>query len=189
MNELQEELEKVNSLEEVLDKSEDELYQILLNTQEQCQMMEAFIKNQIVIKDEMINKLHEELETYKKESANKFESQLLKQVIKVRKNLKHIIVSERWNNMNVEDLQREYRYIYDDLTDLLILQDVDEFVTEAGEMFDASRHQAKIEVTENLAEDKRIKQSLSEGYMKGNKLFIAERVIAYQYREKGDLEE
>lgn len=181
---------EITELQEVAAQlSMEELHEILLNTQEQCQMMEQFIKNQIEVKDEMINKLHKELEVYKKDSASRFENQLLKQVIKIRKNLKRVIASEGWGNMTTEELQREYQEVYDDLTDLLILQDVDEFVTNPGEMFDATKHQAKIEPTECLEEDKMIKQSLSEGYMKGNKLFIAERVIAYQYKEKGDLEQ
>lgn len=162
----------------------DELHELLLNTQEQCQMMEQFIKNQIVVKDEMINKLHKELESYKKDSSERFENQLLKEVIKVRKTLKRVMASEGWESMSEADLRREYQDIYDDLTDLLILQNVDEFSTEPGSPFSAAIHQVKIEETNDAAVDKTIKKSLSEGYKKGDKVLIAERVIAYQYKEQ-----
>ena len=40
----------------------DELTRILLNTEEQCQMVDQMIKKQIDVKDQMIDKLHKELE-------------------------------------------------------------------------------------------------------------------------------
>ena len=61
-----------------------QLQEILLNTQEQCLMVENLIKNQIEVKDAQINKLYSELEYYKKESADKFVDQVIKAIIKVR---------------------------------------------------------------------------------------------------------
>ena len=161
---------------------DDTIMQILLNSREQGQLMESMIKNQINVKDEMIDKLHKELDYYKQDAADRFVDQLMKAVIKVRKDMLRLIGSEKWSSLSAEDLQREYRYIFEDLTDLLEQQNVDEYRTAPGESFDASIHQAKIEQTDDQALDKTVKESLSEGYKKGEKVLQPERVVVYQYK-------
>ncbi len=168
------------STEEEIGKNE--IAEILLNTQEQGQMMEQLIKNQIEVKDDMIGKLHKELEYYKQGSADKFTDQLMKAVIKVRKDMVRLISSENWEDMSAEDLRREYKYSLEDITDLLEQQNVDSYHTEPGDDFDAAIHQAKIEATSDEALDKKVKQSISEGYKKGEKVLIPERVVVYQYK-------
>ena len=172
-----------NTLESPEDTQSGELLEILLNTREQGQMMEQLIKNQIEVKDDMINRLHKELEYYKQESADRFVDQLMKAVIKVRKDMIKMINSSKWDAMSREDLQREYTYIFEDLTDLLEQQNIDPYQTEPGETFDASIHQPKLEVTEDPKLDKTIKESLAEGYRKRDKVLLPERVVVYQYRE------
>ena len=75
-----------------------ELLEILLNTREQGQMMEQLIKNQIEVKDEMINKLHKELDYYKQDAADRFVDQLMKAVIKVRKDMTRLTTSDKWED-------------------------------------------------------------------------------------------
>lgn len=159
-----------------------EISQILYNTQEQCQMMQSLIKNQIEVKDAQIDKLYSELEYYKKESADRFIEQLMKSIIKVRKDMQRRIDSDEWQQMSEDELRKEYTYIFEDMSDLLEQQNIDNFETSSGEIFDASIHQAKVEVTDIPQLDKTIKCSLSEGYRKGNKVIIPERVIVYQYK-------
>ena len=159
-----------------------ELLEILLNTREQGQMMEQLIKNQIQVKDEMISKLHKELDYYKQESADRFVDQLMKAVIKVRKDMTRLTTSDKWEDMSADDLRREYQYCLEDITDLLEQQNVDPFSSEHGDDFDASIHQAKVEVTDDVSLDKKVKESISEGYKKGDKVLIPERVIVYQYK-------
>ena len=55
----------------------EQLFEVLLNTREQGQMMEQLIKNQIEVKDEMIDKLHKELDYYKQDAADRFVDQLM----------------------------------------------------------------------------------------------------------------
>lgn len=160
-----------------------QILEILLNTREQCEMVDQLIKNQINVKDEMINKLHKELEYYKQESAERFIEQFIKAVIKVRKDMERMIFKGKWNEMSVEDMQREYTYIFEDLTDLLEQQNVDAYRTEPGEDFNPSIHQPKLERTDILALDKKVKESISDGYIRGEKVLIPERVIVYQYKE------
>ena len=160
-----------------------ELMEIVLNTREQCQMMEQLIKNQIEVKDDMINRLHKELEYYKQGAADRFTEQLMKAVIKVRKDMNRLMSSDRWMEMSAEDIQREYVYIFEDLTDLLEQQNVDAYKTEPGADFDASIHQPKLEATDDPSLDKKVKESLGEGYIKGDKVLQPERVIVYQYKE------
>lgn len=164
------------------DNSLGQLSQILLNTQAQCQMVDNLIKNQIKVKDNQIDKLYAELEYYKKDSAERFVDQVMKGLIKVRKDLGRRIQSNAWEELTAEELRREYVYIFEDMSDLLEQQNIDSYETESGLMFDPSIHQAKIEVTDNIELDKTVKCSLSEGYKKGNKVIIPERVVVYQYK-------
>lgn len=159
-----------------------QLSEILLNTQEQCQMVESFIKSQIEVKDKQIDKLYSELEFYKKESEDRFIDQVMKSIIKVRKDLARRIGADDWQEMSVEQLRREYVYVFEDMTDLLEQQNIDAFTSKCGDLFDASIHQAKVEITDNIELDKTVKCSLSEGYTKGTKVIIPERVIVYQYK-------
>ena len=162
--------------------SSGELLEILLNTREQCQMMENLIKNQINIKDDMIDKLHKELDYYKQDAADRFINQLMKAVIKVRKDMNRLMTSEKWNDMSANDIKREYQYIFEDITDLLEQQNVDPYQSEPGDTFDASIHQPKLELTTDPASDKIIKESISEGYKKNGKVLIPEKVVIYQYK-------
>ena len=70
--------ENEGSLEEKYDELDKEIKkigglceEIVLNTQEQGQTIDKLIKNQINVKDEMINKLHSELSYYKKDQADR----------------------------------------------------------------------------------------------------------------------
>lgn len=159
-----------------------ELIEIVLNTREQCGMMEQFIKKQIEVKDEMIDKLYKELEYYKQEATGRFVDHLMKSVIKVRKDMERLKESDKWSGISNDELKTEYTYVYEDLTDLLEQHNIDAYRTEVGAYFDASIHQAKIEGTDNIQLDKKIKQSLSAGYKKGDKVLQPERVIAFQYK-------
>lgn len=165
------------------------LSEILLNTQEQCTMMDTMIRNQIKVKDEQINKLHNELQFYKEDHSSRFINQVMKAVIKVRKDMLKRVSSQAWEEMSAAELQREYEYVVDDLTDLLQQQNVDPYETEPGEPFDPARHQVqKLEATDDPALDKCVKCSVNEGYTKGDKVFIVERVVVYQYRPQEETE-
>ncbi len=159
-----------------------EILEILLNTREQGQMMEQLIKNQIEVKDEMIDKLHKELDYYKQGAEDRFVDQLMKAVIKVRKDMNRLVSSDGWKEISVEEVKKEYQYILYDLTDLLEQQNVDPYTSNPGDAFDASIHQPKIEATTDETLDKTIKESVSEGYKKGDKVLIPERVIVYQHK-------
>lgn len=161
----------------------DELYEIVLNTREQCEMMSQFIEGQVKLKDEMIDKLYKELEYYKQESADRFIEQFLKAFIKVHKDMGRLFNGEGWLDMSADDLRREFQYTYEDITDLFEQQNMDVYRSNYGDDFDAAIHQPKIEYTEDIALDKKIKLSISEGYKKDNKVIIPERVIVFQFKE------
>lgn len=156
--------------------------EILLNTQEQCRMIDSFIENQIKIKDELINRLYDDLSYYREESADRFTDQLMKALIKIRKDMKRQMASKAWTDLSQDELRKEYQYIYEDITDLLEQQNVDEYVTGEGEDFDPAIHLAKVEVTHDIDLNKKIKSSISEGYKKGDKVIMPERVLVYQYK-------
>ncbi len=160
----------------------DDLMEIVLNSREQCQMVDQLIKSQIEVKDEMINKLHKELEYYKQGAADKFIDQVMKAIIKVRKDMARQIDSGDFVARSAEEMQREYIYIFEDLSDLLEQQNIDVYSTPTGEDFNASIHLSKVEATDDPSLDKKVKSSISEGYKKGDKVLLPERVIVYQYR-------
>ena len=75
------------ALENVSPEQVDAINEILLNTQEQCQIMEQVLKKQIETKDQLIDRLHSELEYYKKDQADRLINQAMKEVIKLRNDL------------------------------------------------------------------------------------------------------
>ena len=79
-------------------------------------------------------------------------------------------------------IKKEYQYIFEDITDLMEQQNVDPYRSEPGDDFDASIHQPKLEPTTDPASDKKVKESVSEGYKKDGKILIPEKVIVYQYK-------
>ena len=162
---------------------EENLEEIVLNMREQCQIVENILKIQIELKDELIYKLHNELSYYKQDSADRFVEQLMKSVIKVRKDIKKVMESTEWDTMDAKDLKREYRYIFEDITDLLEQQNIDSYTTLPGILFDPGLHQAKTEPTDNEELNKTVKESIAEGYKRGSKILQPEKVIVYQYRE------
>lgn len=176
-------LDDVKGPDENENREIDELYEIVLNTREQCEMMDQFIKSQIKIKDKMIDKLYEELESYKQESADRFVEQFLKAFIKIHKGMRRLCKSEKWLEMSVDDMRREFLYVYEDITDLFEQQNIDVYQSNSGDEFNATIHQAKIEYTNDITLDKKIKTSVSEGYKRGNKIIMPERVIVYQFKE------
>lgn len=139
--------------------------------------------NQMQVKDDLLNKLHQELEYYKKDHASKFENQLLKAVIKIRHDMKQKLASASLENCSAGELLKEYTYIFQDITDLLEQQNCDEIISQPGDIFDPAIHQAKIEQTTDEALDKSVKESVREGYKKGDKVLIPERVLVYQYNK------
>lgn len=174
------------TIEELDLEQMNDLKEILHNTREQGQRMEQMIKNQIQVKDELIDKLHDKLEFYKQDHADRFITQVMKAVIKVHKDMGKRMASAKWNELSADDYRREYTYVFEDITDLLEQQNIDPYKSEPGDRFDPRKHQVfKIEPTENRLLDKTIKMSVNEGYTKDAKILIAERVIVYQFKEKG----
>ena len=153
------------------------------NSEEQYEVIQQMIVKQIQVKDEMINKLYGELERYKEACSDQFSDQLMKSVIKVRKDMVKTAEGEGWESLTAEEVKKQYIYILEDLTDLLESQNIDSYKTETGEKFDSSIHQPRLETTEDISLDKKVKQSLSEGYRKGNRVLQAERVVVYKYQE------
>lgn len=149
----------------------------------QYQSVENLIKNQIEIKDAMIEKLHKELEDYRQDVADRSVLQFIKSIIKVKKDMDRVISSAEFANMPAKNLQEEYIHIFEDLTDLLEMENVDSYRTPAGAEFDRKIHAGKAEKTDNPELDKTIKESISEGYMRNGKVFIHETVKIYCYKE------
>ena len=144
--------------------------------------IEPLIENQIKVKDEMISKLYDELKFYKEGEAVRFENQLIKAIIKVRRNMLNYMKSNKWSNSDVDMLKDEYEGVLMDIDSLLELQNVDPYTSNPGDDFDKSIHEAKIEITDNIELDKKIKESIKEGYKKDGKVLVTERVLVYKVK-------
>ena len=175
---------------EVFNAEQENLEEIVLNTREQGQMLENLIRskieplieNQIKVKDEMISKLYDELKFYKEGEAVRFENQLIKAIIKVRRNMLNYMKSNKWSNSDVDMLKDEYEGVLMDIDSLLELQNVDPYTSNPGDDFDKSIHEAKIEITDDIELDKKIKESIKEGYKKDGKVLVTERVLVYKVK-------
>ena len=175
---------------EVFNAEQENLEEIVLNTREQGQMLENLIRskieplieNQIKVKDEMISKLYDELKFYKEGEAVRFENQLIKAIIKVRRNMLNYMKSNKWSNSDVDMLKDEYEGVLMDIDSLLELQNVDPYTSNPGDDFDKSIHEAKIEITDKIELDKKIKESIKEGYKKDGKVLVTERVLVYKVK-------
>lgn len=162
---------------------ENMLSELLLNSQEQCTMIDGMIRNQIDRKDALIDELHSELQSYKDDRAGRFVDQVMKSLIKIRNDMVRCTEAPQWANMTLADVQREYGYVLDDLTDLLQQQSIDPYRTAPRESFRPAIHQVAKQVpTSDPALDKTVQQSVCEGYTKGDKTFLAERVAIYRYK-------
>lgn len=145
---------------------------------------ELLIENQINVKDDMINKLHSELQNYKNDQAENFITQVMKSVIRLRQSLRKKQVDGTWEKLEADELIWELGYIIEDMEELLRQHDIDVFVSEPGTQFDASKHRiVSVEETHNSEIDKTVKVSLSDGYIKNDKVIIPERIIVWQYKE------
>lgn len=155
----------------------------LQQIQEQLEFLNNHMEKQAMMKEDLISRLHNELDYYKKDSASRFEDQLLKAVIKVYCSMKKNLSSEKFQNKSAEELLEEYRYVFEDLMDLLSLQNCDEIESNPGDAFNPSIHQAKIEPTDQPELHRIVKCSLAPGFKKGDKTLVAERVIVYQHAD------
>lgn len=160
-----------------------QLKQNMDSSHEEFEMLKNVIEKQIEVKDDLICKLHKELELYKQDSMERYKDEVMKQIIKIRNDMKKEISSNSWMDKNADDIRMEYEYIFDDLTDLLEIHNIEPFCTKEGSKFDASVQTARVEETEDPAFDKTVKKSLCEGYKKGDKVLIPERVVVYKYKE------
>ena len=174
----------IMNMEEIKTTDQTNLMELAIQIDEKCERLNSLMVDRIQARDELINRLHEELEYYKKDSASKFENQLLKAVIKIRQDMKKKLNSGFFEGKDASQILLEYTYAFEDLTDLLEQQICDEIISEPGDSFNPAIHQAKVESTEDSSLDKTVKCSLSAGYKKDGKVLMPERVIVYQFKNE-----
>ena len=171
--------------EETVDNMEqsqaDMLNEILLNTQEQCQIMDQVLRRQIEKKDEQIDLLHKELQYYKEgpggspdRSGHEGSDQAAE-----RDPENHAV--DEWDRLDADKLRQVIAYLEEDIVNLLEMQDIDAFTSEPGELFDPGKHQlAAIIPTEDEDLDRRIQMSRRPGYRKKDKVLVHESVTVYR---------
>ena len=99
----------MNENEELIDEEsvENEESEMINGMKEQVALFSNLIKSQIDVKDRQIDRLHEELDSYRQENATKYVDQVMKGIIKIRKDMSKWIGSEEWGSCTIEDIKKE----------------------------------------------------------------------------------
>lgn len=179
-------MEEQNNIGEPQDQaqgvSNENLMQELQALNERCQHFDEVIQHQVSAKDDLIDKLHADLRSYQKDDSDRYILQVMKGIIRLRSAMQKQMQSSRWETLSAEQVREEYGYILEDLTDLLENQGIIPFVSAPGSLFDPSKQNPKVELTNDPSLDKTVKESKKDGYMQGERLIIPEQVIVYQYK-------
>lgn len=164
--------------------AEEKLDHILLNIQENFLLIRNSFQGQMEEKDRLIEKLYEELAGYREDKTSQYIRQILKEVIAVNKNIKLQLSSERWQKKTAKELLEEFRYLAEDIDDLLERFDVECYETPPGEPFDGKIHkvQSMIQVSEPKL-DKTVAESAACGYREGRRILLPEAVVVYTCKE------
>lgn len=135
-------------------------------------------------KEQLIDRLHQELQTYKDGLQEQQIRPLLLDIIQTIDEVNKLIMS--YQNYSPEDLDptkllKQLQTFPDDLKAILYRQGVDSYQNYET-AFDAQRHRVlKREETQDAALDKKIAHSLREGYLWREKVLRPELVSVYRF--------
>jgi len=138
-------------------------------------------------KDEIINKLHQELQEYKQDIVKKHILSIVLDVVKVADDIRKWITYFRSLDVSQRDPVKLFRYleaIPSDLEDIFYWQGVKPFSNQEG-VFDPARQRAMKKITTNdISKDKTIAKSLRPGYDWEGKVIRQEMVAVYVYSDE-----
>lgn len=138
-------------------------------------------------KDEIIDKLHQELQEYKQDIVKKHILSIVLDVVKVADDIRKWITYFRSLDVSQRDPVKLFRYleaIPSDLEDIFYWQGVKPFTNQEG-TFDPARQRAMKKIdTDDVSKDKTIAKSLRPGYEWEDKVIRQEMVAVYVYTDK-----
>lgn len=138
-------------------------------------------------KDEIINKLHQELQEYKQDIVKKHILSIVLDVVKVADDIRKWITYFRSLDVSQRDPVKLFRYleaIPSDLEDIFYWQGVKPYSNQEG-VFDPARQRAMKKITtDDVSKDKTIAKSLRPGYEWEGKVIRQEMVAVYVYTDE-----
>lgn len=138
-------------------------------------------------KDQIIDRLHSELQEYKQDILKKYVLSIVMDVVKVADDIRKWLVYFRSLEVSQRDPRKLFRYleaIPSDLEDVFYWHGVKPFSSEEG-LFDPARQRAiKKLPTDDPAQDKNVAHSIRPGYEWESKVIRQEMVAVYVYQEE-----
>jgi molecular chaperone GrpE (heat shock protein) len=137
-------------------------------------------------KDEIIDKLHQELQEYKQDIVKKHILSIVLDVVKVADDIRKWIAYFRSLDVSQRDPVKLFRYleaIPSDLEDIFYWQGVKPYVNREGVFDPAKQRTIKKITTDDPSKDKTIAKSLRPGYEWEGKVIRQEMVAVYVYED------
>jgi molecular chaperone GrpE len=138
-------------------------------------------------KDEVIDRLHSELQEYKQDIIKKYVLSIVMDVVKVADDIRKWLTYFRSLEVSQRDPRKLFRYleaIPSDLEDVFYWHGVKPFASEEGP-FDPVRQRAIKKIpTDDMAQDKNVAHSIRPGYEWETKVIRQEMVAVYVYQEE-----
>ncbi len=137
-------------------------------------------------KDEIIDKLHQELQEYKQDIVKKHILSIVLDVVKVADDIRKWIAYFRSLDVSERDPVKLFRYleaIPSDLEDIFYWQGVKPYVNREGVFDPAKQRTIKKISTDDPSKDKTIAKSLRPGYEWEGKVIRQEMVAVYVYED------
>jgi molecular chaperone GrpE len=172
------------------DALEDRLDQLRLQMTELHREFEGKLKYD-AHKDEIIDRLHAELQEYKQNIIKKYTLSIVMDVVKVTDDIRKWLSYFRSLDVSQRDPRKLFRYlegIPSDLEDVFYWHGVKPFSSQEG-AFDPARHRAIKKVpTDEQALDKKVAHSIRPGYEWETKVIRQEMVAVYVYQQAPESE-
>lgn len=137
-------------------------------------------------KDQIIDKLHQELQEYKQDIVKKHILSIVLDVVKVADDIRKWITYFRSLDVSQRDPVKLFRYleaIPSDLEDIFYWQGVKPYVNQEGAFNPATQRAIKKVPTDDIAKDKTIAKSIRPGYEWEGKVIRQEMVAVYVCEE------
>lgn len=137
-------------------------------------------------KDQIIDKLHQELQEYKQDIVKKHILSVVLDVVKVADDIRKWIAYFRSLDASQRDPVKLFRYleaIPSDLEDIFYWQGVKPYVSSEGVFNPATQRAIKKIATDDSAKDKTVAKSVRPGYEWEGKIIRQEMVAVYVYED------
>ena len=185
-NEFMEEMTPEEFLEEGKVTEEIEKLEEILGSIEK---LETLFINKIQVdqhKNQLFDKLHEELKGYQDDIVWNMVNPIILEVIGVLERVKkeYERIPKEPTKENYERLIRKYGEVQEELEDILYSQDVEEYTID-GNIPDPKRQKiVKTTPTQKKELDNTVEKKLSAGFIRKNRIIKVERISLFKYQEE-----